>query len=98
METIMEQLSGGGDPFMADDYENRTFDIHGNRAYSDIPYTEATIAGEALFWSVVHGGMMAEYGSDGYQRADDLILERRARQAQAVGEVRVALLRSPGFS
>lgn len=69
-----------GDLLLEDDHDNRVFDIHGGRCVADIPYTEADIVGATLFWSVVYGGTLFEHGSDGYDRADQLILGRYEHQ------------------
>ncbi|MFA6404821.1 MAG: hypothetical protein WCW03_02370 [Candidatus Paceibacterota bacterium] len=85
LDTIKEQFEKG-DPLIASDHRNRIFDIHGGCSMEDIPYTETVVAGEELFWSVVHGNSLYSYGCDGYNNADEVITGRRNEQRAAVGE------------
>ena len=84
LEAITEQFMHG-DPFLASDYKNRIFDIHGERSL-DVPYTECAVVGSNLFGPVVEGKTCWEQGSDGYQRADDLISAIRNRQQMAIND------------
>ncbi len=83
IESITDQIDNG-DILLKSDHDNVVLDLHGGRGMEDIPYSESTIAGEELFWTVVHGGTFLEYGMDGYGRADTIILGIKGRQAHAV--------------
>ncbi len=95
-ESFLEEIKNGldaitnqvenGNLLVEDDHGNRVFDIHGGRYLDDIPYTEAEVVGEYLFWAIVHGATCMEYGSDGYDRADAFICGRRERQKTAAKE------------
>ena len=86
LDTITEQFEHGN-PLLESDHRNRILDLHGERHFADLPYTETEIVGEHLYWSVCEGGTMFEYGEDGLLRADGLIAARRARQKGTVGAV-----------
>lgn len=86
LETITKQFNEG-DPLLESDHRNRIFDIHGECGMKDIAYTETDIVGENLYWAIIHGNTWCEHGSDGYERADNLIAERRNRQKVAVNDL-----------
>jgi len=94
LDAITKQIETGN-LLLESDHGNRVFDIHGDRHMKDIPYTETEVAGEHLFWSIVHGGTCFDYGSDGYDRADQLIEGRRQRQKGAVEDL-IGLARQLG--
>lgn len=84
IDTITAQFETGY-PLLANDYDNRIFDIHGGR--HEVPYVEWGIVGENLF-SAHFFGTCLNYGTDGYARMDRLITGQHAAIKEAAGFLR----------